>query len=325
MNRLAISERMQGNVFTSLAYVLWGVIPLYFLLLVPMSAGEIVGWRVLFSLVFCALLVSVTRGWARIAAALRDRKVMLLSALAGVIIYINWFLFTLAATTGFVLETSLGYFITPIVTVVLGVVLLGERLRPLQWLAFLLVAIAVVFIAVMYGRIPWLALALAVSFGFYGYVKKRIGPSVDAVTGLTLETAWVVPLAIVQLVFVFARGESQLDVFTTGQFWALPLSGLVTALPLLLFAAGVRRVRLLTLGMLQFIEPTLQFMTGTFLLGEPMPIERLIGFAIVWASVIVLIVDALIAARVRKRGNIEPIPTLHTGPLPIIDPEKGRS
>ena len=162
-------------------------------LLAPTGPWELVAWRILLSLGFCAILLTVLRGWGRLAAIMRQPRLLILTAVAGALIYVNWQVFILATLTGHVIETSLGYFINPIVTVVLGVVVLRERLRATQWIALGIAAIAVGVIVVGYGAFPWIALSLAFSFGIYGLVKKRLGPAVDAVSGLTLETLWLVP------------------------------------------------------------------------------------------------------------------------------------
>src|SRR5579875_1899655 len=184
------------------AYLLWGAMPLYFLLMAPAGAFEIVGCRVVFSLVFCALLLTVTRAWRRFGAVLRDRRTTLTFALAGALIYVNWTVYVVATTSGRVVDAALGYFINPIVTILLGVLVERERLRPVQWAAVGISAIAVVALGLEAGSLPWIALALAASFGSYGLVKKRIGGKADVVSGLTLETAWLSPVAAVQLVAV---------------------------------------------------------------------------------------------------------------------------
>ena len=320
-DRAPAEERGKGILYASGSYVLWGIVPLFFLLLLPLQADEIVGWRVVFSLVFCAILVAVTRGWSSIAAVIRQPRLLLLCGLAAGIIYLNWYLFTLAATTGNVLESSLGYFITPIISVVLGIVFFHERLRALQWAAFALSLLAVIVLSVIYGTVPWMALLMAVTFGLYGFVKKKIGARVDAISGLTLETLWRLPIAVIQLVVIaVTRGLEwgSLGAFNTTM---VPLSGLVTVLPLLLFAAGTRRVPLIYIGILQFIEPLIQFVAGAVILGEPMPPARLLGFGIVWAAVALLVVDSLITlgARRRERRLARGIPTTATGPMQRIE------
>ncbi|HEX5729236.1 MAG TPA: EamA family transporter RarD [Microbacterium sp.] len=294
-------ERAIGGVYAFSAYFLWGFLPLYFLLLAPTGPWELVAWRILLSLAFCAILLTVLRGWGRLAAIMRQPRLLLGTAAAGALIYVNWQVFILAALTGHVIETSLGYFINPIVTVVLGVLVLRERLRATQWIALAIAAIAVGVIVVGYGAFPWIALSLAFSFGTYGLIKKRLGPAVDAVSGLTLETFWLVPVATVVLIVV---GSTTGLTFGAGGPWhavLLSLVGVVTAIPLLLFAAGARRVPLTVIGLLQFVAPILQFIIGAWLLGEPMPLERWIGFGLVWLALVVLTVDSLIFAR-RARG-----------------------
>jgi len=294
-------ERALGSAYAFTAYLLWGFLPLYFLLLAPTGPFELVAWRILLSLAFCAILLTVLRGWGRLTAIMRQPRLLILTAVAGALIYVNWQVFILATLTGHVIETSLGYFINPIVTVVLGVVVLRERLRATQWIALGIAAIAVGVIVIGYGAFPWIALSLAFSFGIYGLVKKRLGPAVDAVSGLTLETLWLVPVAAVVLVVV---GSTSGLTFGAGGPWhalLLGLVGVVTAVPLLLFAAGARRVPLTVIGLLQFVAPILQFIIGAWLLGEPMPLERWIGFALVWLALVVLTIDSLLFSR-RARG-----------------------
>lgn len=295
-------ERTLGGIYAFSAYVLWGFMPVYFLLLAPMGPWEVVAWRILFSLVFCALLLTVLRAWPKLIAILRTPRLVLWTIVAGVLIYINWQVFLISTLTGHVIEGSLGYFINPIVTVLLGVLVLGERLRRAQWIAIGVAAVAVGVIVVGYGSFPWIALTLAASFGTYGLVKKQIGPSVDAVSGLTLESLWLAPIAVVQLIVVAVTGGIVLGSVSGGHTALVLLAGVVTATPLLFFAAGARRSSLTVVGLLQFIAPVLQFVTGAWILGEPMPIERWIGFGLVWVALVVLSVDSLRAAR-RPRGG----------------------
>ncbi|MEV8369871.1 EamA family transporter RarD [Microbacterium sp. NPDC064584] len=294
-------ERALGGLYAFTAYLLWGFLPLYFLLLAPTGPFELVAWRILLSLIFCAFLLTVLRGWGRLLAVVRRPRLLLWTGVAGALIYVNWQVYILATLSGHVIEASLGYFMNPIVTVVLGVVVLRERLRVVQWIAVGIAVAAVAVIVVGYGDFPWIALTLAFTFGIYGLVKKRLGPSVDAVSGLTLESAWLVPVATVILIVV--GSTSGLTMGAAGPWHALLLSlaGVITAVPLLLFAAGARRIPLTVVGLLQFIAPILQFIIGAWLLGEPMPLERWIGFALVWLALIVLSVDSVLFAR-RPRG-----------------------
>lgn len=298
-----MSTKSAGTLYTIGAYLLWGVFPLYFLLLDPTGPFEVVAWRLLLTLVFCILLLAVTRGWEKLRVIWRQPKLLALTALAGALIYINWQVFVIAAMSGHVVETSLGYFINPIFTVLLGVLVLHERIRMAQWVAIGIAAVAVGVIIVAYGAFPWIALSLTASFGLYGLVKKKIGPSVDAVSGLTLESFWMIPIAAVILIVVAQDGHG-ITMGTVSPLHTLLLScaGIATAVPLLLFAAGTRRVDLSLIGMIQFITPIMQFLLGWAVLGEPMPAERWIGFILVWIAIAVFVVDLLVQ---KGRGRRE--------------------
>ena len=201
-------------------------------------------------------------------------------------------------------EAALGYFINPIVTVFLGVLVLRERLNAVQWTAVGISIVAVIVLAVGYGQLPWIALVLAFSFGLYGLIKKRVGPRVDAVSGLTLETAWLAPLAVVLLVIVGAT--SGLSMGNEGAWHTVLLlaAGAVTAIPLLLFAAASRRLPLIYMGFIQYFAPFIQFLVGVVVLQEPMPLERWIGFGLVWVALVVLTVDLVQNARATRRATL---------------------
>lgn len=301
---LAQRSHASGVAFSVSAYVIWGLLPLYFIALLPMGPWELVAWRVLLSLVFCALILTVTRGWGTLLAIVRQPKLLALTALAGLLIYVNWQVFVLATLTGHVVETSLGYFINPIATVLLGVFVLHEKIRRMQWVAIGIAAVAVIVIIVAYGSFPWIALSLTASFGFYGLVKKKIGPAVDATSGLTLESLWLAPIAVGQLIWVWQTGGLVIGA-VSGWHTALVLfAGVATAVPLLLFAAGTRRIDLSLVGMIQFITPVMQFLMGWLLLGEPMPAERWAGFVIVWIAIAVFLLDTILATRRNRRARL---------------------
>lgn len=279
--------------YAFLAYLLWGFLPLYFLLLAPTSAWEVVAWRILLSLGFCVILLTVTRTWRKLIAILRQRRLVVWTVVAGALIYVNWQVFLYATLSGHIVESSLGYFINPIVTVLLGVLVLRERLRITQWIALGIAASAVIVIVIGYRAFPWIALTLAFSFGFYGLVKKQIGPSVDAISGLTLESLWLAPIAVVQLILVGLTTGITMGQLGAGHTTALLLAGVATATPLLLFAAGARRTTLTLIGILQFVAPILQFLIGVWIMQEPMPLERWIGFGLVWVALVVLTADSV--------------------------------
>ena len=296
-----------GLAFAIGAYGLWGFLPLFFRALEPADALEIVAWRIVLSLVFCAILLTVLRGWKAFVVIARDRRTVLIMGAAGVLILVNWLVYVFAALNGHVVEASLGYFANPIVTVLLGVIVLRERLRPLQWAAITISFIAVVVLAVNYGQVPWIALALAFSFGIYGFIKKQVGGRVDAVSGLTLETAWLAPAAGITLGIIAANGNLVLGTQGTVHTLLLLSAGAVTAIPLLLFAAAARRLPLVYLGLSQYLAPVLQFLIGVFLFHEDMPLARWLGFTLVWVALIVLTIDMLRSNRALRRASLQPV------------------
>ncbi len=291
----ALPERVSpsGLAFAVSAYLLWGVLPLLFFALTPTGAVEIVAWRVVLSLVFCVILLAVTRGWSRFLGIVRDRTAVASLALASLLVVINWLVYVFAAISGHVVEASLGYFTNPIVTVLLGVVVLRERLRPLQWVAVAISVIAVVVLAIGYGSFPWIALTLAFSFGLYGLVKKRVGPRADAIGGLTVETAVLSPIAAGVLVTIALTSGLTFGTVSPVHTVVLASVGIATATPLLLFAAAARRIPLVYLGLVQYLTPVMQLIIGVAIAGEPMPLERWIGFATVWLALAILTIDML--------------------------------
>ena len=281
------------------SYFLWGFLPLYFVILGSTGPWEIVSWRILWSLVFCVGILAVTKQLKATVSVLRDRKIVLYTIAAGVLIYINWQFYIIANLTGHIVEASLGYFINPLVTILLGVLVLGEKLRPLQWVAMGFAAVAVTILVAGYGQFPWFAFILAGSFAIYGLVKNRLGGRLNATQSLTLETVWLVPVA---LVFVSVEAVAGTLNFGEGDVWTTVLLiglGPVTAIPLLLFGFASSKVPLSWMGFMQYVAPTLQFVVGVFVMNEPMPPIRLLGFALVWVGLLVLMVDAV--ARNRRQ------------------------
>jgi chloramphenicol-sensitive protein RarD len=291
-----------GLGFAIAAYGLWGFLPVYFLLLAPVGPFEIVALRILLALAFCVVLLTVTRAWSPFLALVRQPRVLGIMAVAGVLIYVNWQVYIFAILTGHVVEGALGYFINPLVTVVLGVVFLRERLRVAQWVAVGISGTAILIIAIGYGAFPWIALALAFSFGLYGFIKKRVGGRVDAVSGLTLETGLLTPVAIVILIVVASTSGLVTGTVGVPHLITTLFAGAITATPLLLFAAAARRLPLVYIGLTQYLAPVLQFIFGVAILREEMPIERWVGFALVWVALIVLTVDMIAAGRAQRRG-----------------------
>lgn len=280
-----------GLGFAVSAYVLWGAMPIVFFSLRESGAIEIVAWRIVLSLVFCAALLLVTRGYVRVMTIIRDRRTFWMLGLAGGLVVINWLIYVYASVNGHIVEASLGYFTNPIVTVLLGVVILRERLRPLQWAALTISAVAVLVLAIGYGSFPWIALGLAFSFGFYGLVKKSVGRKADAVGGLAVETAFLTPLALVVLLVMGANGQITAGTAGAGHLVLTLCVGAITAIPLILFAAAARRLPLTYMGLAQYLAPILQLIVGVFVFHEAMPPERWLGFAIVWVALAILTFD----------------------------------
>jgi chloramphenicol-sensitive protein RarD len=246
----------------------------------------------------------VLRGWRTFGAALGNRRTFGTLSLAAGLIAVNWLTYVFAVLNGHAIEAALGYFINPLVSVLLGVILLKERLRPAQWAAMGVAFAAVLVLAFGYGNVPWIALILALSFGFYGLVKKNIGGRVDAVTSLSVETLVLTPVSVAIMLILMAGGQATLLAEGGGHFWLMAASGLITALPLLFFGAAARRLPLSTVGMLQYLAPLLQFITALVFLHEPMPLERWIGFGLVWLSLAILTTDMAVALkRAPKAGG----------------------
>jgi chloramphenicol-sensitive protein RarD len=305
-------ERRAGIVAGLGAYGLWGLFPLYFPLLEPAGGVEIVAHRILWSLAFVAILLTVLRRWALVRAVLRNRRSVLILAAAAVLIAVNWLVFVYGVNSGHVVETSLGYFINPLVSVLLGVVFFAERLRLLQWTAVGIAAAAVVVLTVDYGRPPWIALTLAATFGSYGLMKKLV--RVEAVPGLFVETALVAVPAAAALGVLHAGGHGSFAAHGAGHALLLASSGVATAVPLLLFAAATRRIPLSTLGLLQYVTPLMQLSIGVFVDREPLPPARLAGFAIVWVALAVFTLDSVRTARAARRTK--PVPGEPASPVP---------
>jgi chloramphenicol-sensitive protein RarD len=274
---------------------------LYFHLLAPAGAWEILAHRILWTLLFCLAVLGVRRdfGWCR--SVFGNPRTLGAVTVAALLIAVNWTIYVAAVVAHHVTEASLGYFLNPIVTVAIGVVVLREKLRSLQWLAVAIGLGAGIYLTIDFGRPPWIALSLAFSFALYGLMKKRLGTSLGAFQSLTSETAVLLPVALAVLVVVGVRGETTFAVDSPAHPLLLASAGLVTAAPLLLFAAAARRVPLVTIGLLQFVTPVLQLLCGVLLLGETMSTSRWIGFGIVWIALLVLTFDSLHSIRTRRR------------------------
>ncbi len=265
------------------AYFLWGFFPIFFKMLHVVPPMQIVAHRLAWSLVFLGVLVTVKKDWAGVKAGLRPRT-LFITLLAGCLLSLNWLIYVFAVNNGYILEASLGYFINPLVNVLLGVIFLRERLPLSKWVAVGLAAAGVLYLTFSYGQLPWAALSLAVTFGLYGLLKK-LSP-LDSLHGLTLETAILFVPALAYLLVVEIQGTGAIGHDGTLVTVLLAAAGIVTAIPLLLFSTAARMIPLSTLGLLQYIAPTLQFLVGVLMFGEEFTHQRMIGFGIIWLALL---------------------------------------
>ncbi len=286
-----------------LAWTMWGFFPLYWPLLEPAGAVEILAHRIFWSLIVMLGVVLVMRKRAALLATFANRRTRWLLALAAVLITVNWGTYIYGVNSHHVVETSLGYFINPLVSVLLGVVVLGERLRRLQWAALALAGIAVLALTVEYGRPPWISLVLAFSFGSYGLAKKKA--NAGAVESLVLETALIAPVALGYIVFLMATGASTFGREGAGHVVLLVGTGVVTVIPLLCFGGAATRIPLSTLGLMQYVTPTVQFLLGIFFFHEPMPAMRWVGFSLIWLALVLFTIESLRSRRRHLRVQPE--------------------
>jgi chloramphenicol-sensitive protein RarD len=286
-----VTDARRGFLLGAAAYSMWGLFPLYWRLLEPAGAVEILAHRIVWSLLTMVVLTLALRRTSQLRAILHDRRVLLLLLVAAAVITLNWGGFIYGVNADRVVEVSLGYFINPLVTVVLGVVVLGERLRPRQWVAIGIAMLAVLVLTVDYGHPPWIAFLLAASFGTYGLAKKKA--DVEAVESLTFETLVLAPVALGYLVWLSVAGRGHFTTAGAGHAALLVTTGLVTAVPLICFGAAAIRIPMTTLGLLQYLAPTIQFVLGLVVFHEGLSLVKWIGFALVWLALALFTADAL--------------------------------
>ncbi|MEV4758198.1 EamA family transporter RarD [Micromonospora sp. NPDC049559] len=297
-----MSQLRRGYLYGIGAYLLWGFFPIYIKLLRPAGAVEILAHRVVWSVAFVALVLAAMRNWGFLRGLLRRPKSLAGITLAAALIAVNWGAYIYGVNSARVVETALGYFINPLVVILLGVTVLRERLRAPQWIALGIGTVAVAVLAVDYGRLPYLAFTLALSFGGYGLAKKRLG--LPAAEGLFVESAVLSLPALAYLGWLTWRGESTFGRVSTGHTLLLLVAGAATAIPLLLFAGAANRIPLTGLGIVQYIAPILQFGSGVLIFHEPMPAARLGGFALVWLALVIFTADAIRHARRQARAAL---------------------
>jgi chloramphenicol-sensitive protein RarD len=298
----------KGILYAIGAYLMWGLFPLYWKQLETIPALQIIGHRIGWSFLLLMVVVLVTGQWRAFRGLALEKKMIRIYLVAAVLISINWFTYVWAVTQGYVVETSLGYYINPLFSVLLGVTIFRERLRPVQWVPIGLAALGVLYLTFAYGALPWIALTLALSFGLYGLVKK-IAP-LGSLYGLTLETGLLFVPAVVYLVWCELTGQGAFLHSGLKADWMMIGAGLVTTVPLLLFASAAPRVPMTMIGILQYVNPTMQFLLGVLLYKEPFTHDRLIGFGLVWIALILFWAEGMYA---RRNLPPEPMPEMGEG------------
>ena len=295
------NEHQKGVMLAVCAYTLWGIAPLYFKLLEPVPATEILLHRVVWSFVFMIGLLAFTRGFSSVKALIAKKKPLAVLCVTSVLIAFNWLLFIWAVNHEHMLDASLGYFINPLFNVVLGLVFLSERLSRLQWFAVALALTGVVIQLISFGSIPIVSLALAGSFSLYGLLRKKA--KVDAQTGLLVETALLIPVAVLYVLYLMYSGQNDLMSYKLDTNLLLLLAGVITSVPLLCFAGAAIRIPLSMLGFFQYIGPSLMFILATLMFNESFNLEKAITFGFIWAALIVFTADMLIKRRSRLKGE----------------------
>lgn len=304
--RTADEERIRiGTIYGFLAYGMWGVFPIYFRALEPASSWEILAHRIVWSFLLCMGVWTYRRDFSWAKPLLANPRRLFLLTLAAFVLAINWGVFIAAIAAGNVVETSLGYFINPLFLVVMGVVLLKERMNRLQWTALGFGTVAVAVISLDYGRLPYIALTLAISFSIYGYIKKQIGGHIGALESMTIETVVLTPFALAAVIWMEVSGNGTFLSEGPSHSALIMASGVATAVPLTLFAAAASRIPLTTMGLLQFLAPVGQFIVGVFVFHEEVPGPRWVGFGLVWVGLAILTVDMFRRARRTRRTRRE--------------------
>jgi chloramphenicol-sensitive protein RarD len=274
----------KGILYAVLAYGIWGILPIYWKSIQEVPAPQILGHRIIWSFAFLAAIVYFRKDWLAFGKAIKNRKSILIFSLSAAIISVNWLTYIWAVNAGFIVETSLGYFINPLISVLLGVVFLKEKLRTTQWVPVGLALVGVLYLTFQYGELPWIALLLATTFGLYGLIKKTA--PLNSLHGMTLETGMLFIPALIFLILSESQGTGAFGHTSWFTGVLLAFTGVATALPLLLFSNAARRINLSTLGFLQYFAPTLQFLIGVLIYNEPLTNERLVGFVIIWIALI---------------------------------------
>jgi chloramphenicol-sensitive protein RarD len=295
----------KGVLYAFGAYFIWGLVPIYWKLLKHIPATQLIGHRIVWSFVLLAVILLVMRKWSELRRAVSNGKVILIYFVAAVLCGFNWFIYVWAVTAGYIVECSLGYFINPLLSVLLGVLFLRERLRLFQWIAIGLAVAGVIYLTLIFGRLPWIALSLAFSFGFYGLVKKTA--PLNSLNGLTLETGILFVPGLFFLVHQDSIGQGAFFHSGPGSDLLMIGAGLVTTIPLLMFASAAQRIPLTMIGIMHYITPTLQFLLGVLIYKEAFSVAQAFGFGVVWIGLIIFCIEGFISSRVVPA---KPIPEL---------------
>jgi chloramphenicol-sensitive protein RarD len=291
-----------GMLYAATAYTLWGLFPIYFKALQNVSPGEILWHRIAWAFVFLLIVLAVRRQWQWIPKVARQPKVLAGFTASAVLLSINWYIYIWSVNNDHIVDASLGYFMNPLVSVLLGFLLLHERLRPAQWAAVALAAAGVAWLTWQAGHPPWIGLGLAFSFGFYGLLRKTA--ALGALEGLALETSLLFPIAFGYLVWLAVNDQNAFLHASVASKWLLVAAGPITAIPLLLFATGARRIPMSTLGLLQYLAPSLQLLLGVWLYNEPFGENRLLGYAVIWSALVLYSLEGI--RRVWRSSAISP-------------------
>lgn len=292
-------EEIKGIYYALMAFTFWGLVPVYFKAIEHVQPLEVVAQRIVWSALFLALILLLSKRMVDVIRLLKTPSLLLGLFFSALVISINWLVFIWAVGQERIVETTLGYFINPLINIVFGFFVLSERLRPLQWFAVVLAAIGVVYQLLLFGQLPWVALVLAFSFATYGVLRKKI--KIDAVGGLFIETLWLAPIALFYLLYLSNSGTLQFLTEGVATSWLLVAAGIVTSVPLLAFAAGASRISLSLIGIIQYLGPSIAFLIAVFHYGEPMDLQRLVTFLCIWAGLLVFTVEGL-AFQKRKKS-----------------------
>jgi chloramphenicol-sensitive protein RarD len=285
----------KGILFAIGAYGIWGLLPIYWKTIDIVPAPQILSHRIVWSFIFLVIVLLMKKDLSTFTRVVQSKKTLAIFTLAAVLIGVNWLTYIWAVNAGYIVETSLGYFINPLVSVLFGVIFLGEKLRPLQWAPIILAATGVLYLTISYGALPWIALVLAFTFGLYGLIKKTA--PLNSLHGLSLETGILFLPALFYLFYAEGQGTGLMGHADWLVTILLIFTGIATALPLLLFASAARKINLSTLGILQYIAPTMQFLIGVLMYGEPFTQSRLFGFSIIWTALLIYTFEGVLERR----------------------------